>query len=484
MLITGAEKLERMRDGREVYIGSERIKDVTAHPAFMRGAQTIAEMWDWKADAARRDLLTYEEGGERYNLYWLRPKTRDDLARRMHAMKALADFTYGLVGRTPDQVATLVAGLATNPSVLDQVRQGFGDNLLRYYEHARKNDLFLTFAAVAPAGLRTSELYAGAERDVPSLQVVEENDKGVYLSGIKILATSAVYADELYIGNLTPLDPKHDAQSITCAMKMNTPGLALWSRQPFAVHARHEADYPLSWRYDESDAMIVCDRAFVPWERVFLHMNGAMSRQIYLDTPGMCYANHHSTVRLWSKMGLIVGLASKIAEANGVAKIAGVREQLGRFAQLEATIAALNCGQIEGWESWPAGYATPNRRYMYAAIAWGQDHHSIVIDELRTLLGSMPLQMPASIDVLDNPALKDKFERWWKSPGMSSVERMKLYKLAWDLVGSEFAGRHLLYEKFYAGNHINNRNHNFRDAPWARFHGMVDELLARIETPS
>jgi 4-hydroxyphenylacetate 3-monooxygenase len=482
MLITGAEKLERMRDGREVYIGSERVKDVTVHPAFARGAKTIAEMWDWKNDPSRAELMTYAEDGARHSLYWLRAKTRDELARRMAAMKALADFTYGLVGRSPDQVASLVAGLATNAAVLDRVRQGFGANLLAYYDYARNNDLFLTFAAIAPAGLRTSEQYAGAERDMPSLRVVAEDDKGVYLSGIKILATSAVYADELYIGNLAPLDPKHDAQSITCAMPMNTPGLALWSRQPFALHAKHEADYPLSWRYDESDAMVVCDRALVPWERVFLHMSGAMARQIYLDTPGMCYANHHSTVRLWSKMGLITGLASRVAEANGVSKIAGVREQLGRFAQLEATIAALCAGQIEGFESWPGGFVSPNRRYMYAAVAWGQDHHSLIIDELRTLLGSMPLQMPASVDVLEDAALRDKFERWFKAPDMSALDRLKLYKVAWDLVGSEFAGRHQLYDKFYAGNVINNRNHNFREAPWARFHGMVEELLARIGT--
>ena len=479
MLITGAEKLQRMRDGREVYVGAERVADVTMHPAFRRGAETVAELYDFKSRAD----LTFEEGGDRFNLYWLRPKSRDDLARRMGAMKALADFTYGLFGRTPDQVATLIAGLATNAAVLDGVRRGFGRNLLAYYEHARKNDLFLTFAAVPPTGLRTSELYAGAERDMPALRVVAEDDKGVTISGIKTLATSAIYADEIYIGNLAPLDAKYDNESITCAIPIATPGLALWSRQPFASHARHEADYPLSWRYDETDAMLVCDRAHVPWERVFLHMNGKMARQIYLDTPAMCYANHHSTVRLWSKMGLIAGLASKVCEAAGINTIPAVREQLGRFAQLEATIGGLNAGQIEAWEAWPAGFATPNRRYMYAAIAWGQDHHSLIIDELRTLLGSMPMQMPASIDVLENPALRDKFERWWKSPGMASVERHKLYKLAWDLVGSEFAGRHQLYEKFYAGNHINNRNHNFREAPWARFHGMVEELLARIETP-
>jgi len=56
-------------------------------------------------------------------------------------------------------------------------------------------------------------------------------------------------------------------------------------------------------------------------------------------------------------------------------------------------------------------------------------------------------------------------------------------KLAWDLVGSEFAGRHMLYEKFYAGNSIIVRNQSDREAPWTKFHAIVDNLLDRIETP-
>ena len=65
-----------------------------------------------------------------------------------------------------------------------------------------------------------------------------------------------------------------------------------------------------------------------------------------------------------------------------------------------------------------------------------------------------------------------------------SILRAKLYKLAWDLVGSEFAGRHMLYEKFYAGNSIVVRNQSDREAPWARFHGLVDRLLESIPTPT
>src|SRR5690606_1237655 len=132
----------------------------------------------------------------------------------------------------------------------------------------------------------------------------------------------------------------------------------------------------------------------------------------------------------------------------------------------------------EAWEAWPDGYATPNRRYMYAALNWCQEHHSEIIDIVRTLLGGIPLQMPASIDVLQDEALRERFEKWWKTPSIEATDRLKLYKLTWDLVGSAFAGRHQLYEKFYAGNSIVVRNQSDREAPWDRFHAIVDGLLA------
>jgi 4-hydroxyphenylacetate 3-monooxygenase len=483
VLVSGKQKLERMRDGRAVYIGAERVDDVTAHPAFRQGAQTIAGLYDLKADPAKRDLFTFEEDGERHSLYWLRCRNREDLQRRMRACKAIADATYGFIGRSPDQVSGLITGLAMKASLLDGLHQGFGQNLLRYYEHARKNDLYLSFAVTPASGRKSADLFPGQQRDDPNLQVVGEDDAGVVVSGMKMLATSAVYADEILIGNLTPIDDKLKSEAITAALPLNAPGVSLWSRQPYAQPVRHEADYPLSYRFDETDSVLVCDRVKIPWERVFLHNDAAMSRRIYIETPANCYQNHQSNIRFWSKMGLIVGVASRICQANGTDKIPAVRETLGRLAALEALIGGLVQGQIEAWEEWPQGYATPNRRIMYAALNWCQEHHTEIIDILRTLLGGYPLVMPASIDVLKDSTLRDRFERWWKTASIEAVERHKLYKLAWDLVGSEFAGRHMLYEKFYAGNSIVVRNQSDREAPWERFHAVVDGLLERVELP-
>ena len=63
---------------------------------------------------------------------------------------------------------------------------------------------------------------------------------------------------------------------------------------------------------------------------------------------------------------------------------------------------------------------------------------------------------------------------------MEPIERWKLLKLAWDLVGSEFAGRHQLYERFYAGTSAIVRSQNHREAPWDAYHKLVDDLIAAI----
>ena len=321
-------------------------------------------------------LFTVEENGDRFGVQWLRCRTREDLARRMRAMKAIADATYGLIGRSPDHVAGLITGLAMRPELLNGLKPGFGDNLMRFYERARRDDLYLSFAVTPPSGIRDREIYTGVVRDDPTLQVVGEDDAGVIVSGMKMLATGAVFGDEVYIGNLTAIDDKRQSESITAAIPNNAPGVSFWAREPYERHAREEADYPLSYRFDENDAVLVCDRVRIPWERVFLHNNGAMSRRIYIETPANVYQNQQSNIRFWAKMGLIVGLASRMCQANGVDKVPAVRETLGRLAALEATVAGLVHGQIEACENWPEGFATPNPAHglRHAQLVPGAPH--------------------------------------------------------------------------------------------------------------
>ncbi|HEX5093251.1 MAG TPA: 4-hydroxyphenylacetate 3-hydroxylase N-terminal domain-containing protein [Burkholderiales bacterium] len=477
MLKTGAEHLKSLRDGRVVYVGGERVDDVTTHPAFRNAARSMAAIYDLKAS---RPEFSFEEGGERFSAYFLRARSKADLEKRTALHRAIADLSHGLLGRSPDHVSSFVTGMAANPAVFGK----YADHLVRYYEHMRREDVYGVYAVIPPQAARNPEYYVKQNLPIPTLRVVREDSDGVVISGMKMLATGAVFANEIWIGNLIPLAPNQLAESITCAIPVNAPGVTLWSRKPFELHAPNEFDNPLAWRFDETDSMVMCEDVKVPWERVFVHMDAVLARDIYIRTPGHCYGNHQSNVRFHSKMQLVCGLASRIAQASGAQDIPAVREVLGRLCAQEAALGGMIAGQIQDAEDWPAGgWKTYNRRYMYAALNWCTESHSQIIETLRELCGGGIFQMPADITVMHDPALRAQFETYWQTPQLPALERMKLYKLAWDLIGSEFAGRHLQYEKFYAGASFIVRNHNFREAPWTGYEKVVEELMASYGIP-
>src|SRR6516165_3621638 len=212
MLRTGKEHLESLRDGRVVYLGSERVEDVTRHAAFCNAAATVAALYDMKADPANRDSLTYEEDGGRHSIYFLRPRTREDLQRRMLGHRRIADVTFGMFGRSPDHVASFVTGMAIKPDALP-APCAHADNLLRYYRHLRDNDVYVVYAVLPPQAARNPEFYERQNLPVPTLRVVGEADDGVVISGMKMLATGALYANEIWIGNVLPLAPDQKKES-------------------------------------------------------------------------------------------------------------------------------------------------------------------------------------------------------------------------------------------------------------------------------
>ena len=484
MLRTGKEHLERLRDGRVIYIGRERVDDVTTHPAFRHAAQTAAQIYDVKADPANLESMTFVEDGERYSSYYILAKDRDDLRKRSQTHRKIAEVTHGFFGRSPDHVSSFVTGMCTKSDVLDTERNKFSGNLHAYYEHMRRNDIYAAYAVLPPQAARDPAFYQKQNLPIPTLQLVREEDDGVVISGMKMLATAAVIADEIWIGNVIPLAPDQSKQAITCAIPCNRPGLSLWSRKPMEPNAANQFDNPLTWRLDETDAMVMCDEVKVPWERVFVLDDPVQSYTIYNQTPSHCYGNHQSNVRFHTKMRLLVGIASKITQSTGANKIPAVAETLGRLSALEAGLGGMVAGQIEAAEDWPEGYATFNRRMMYAALNFCTENHSQLIDIVRELCGGGVFQMPADVTVMQDDELRQKFESFWQTPQMDALARMKLFRLAWDLVGSEFAGRHQQYEKFYAGASFIIRGHSFREAPWGELDGIVNDLLATYDVPA
>ena len=473
MLLSGEEYLESLRDGRSVYIGRERVDDVTTHPAFRNAAASFAMIYDRKRAAENRDLMVCKEDGDEFSSYFILPRSRADLERRFETHRRIASWTYGLLGRSPDNFPSYLSGLATRPELLNELHAGFGDNLTSYYKRAKRDDLFITHTVTNPQGVRRVDGFEGVS---PTLRVVDEDDNGVTVNGLKMIGTSAIFCHDAWVGNLQPVPPGHEKETITCAVPLNAPGVSIWSRKPYEKFANSEFDAPLSWRFDETDAAVLFENVKVPWENVFLHDNVEMTRAIYVMTPN---------VRFLEKLKLIVAVAHAVTRANKVAEIPAVQTVLGGLAADLAALEGMIMGQLHGCEEMVpgSGFVTVNRRYMYAALHWCTTHHSEICDTVRDLLGGGPIQMPADSSVLEDPELREKFETYWSMPDQSATDRMKLLRLAWDLVGSEFAGRHMQYEKFYAGPGFVMNGYSFNACPWDDLDGIVEGLLDSYDAP-
>jgi 4-hydroxyphenylacetate 3-monooxygenase len=471
---TGRDYLSGLRDGRVVFVGGSLITDITSHPGFGRAAETVAAIFDLKRDAASRDDLVVDDCGDGpYSAYYLLPRTQQDLARRRRCHERIAAFTCGMFGRSPDHVASLITGLAMQPEALVPAEGRDGSaNLLDYYHDARRRDAYVAYAVLPGRPNRHGAADSG-------LRIVREDEAGVVLRGVKGLATAAVLADEVWIGNLQPIaGTAAAAEAVTCVVPCSAPGLTLWSRSPFAEDSSRASDRPLTWQYDEGDAVLTFDDVRVDWKRVFVHRDPARSADIYIRTPAHALANHQSSVRSLAKLRFFAGLAYQIALATGAAEVPAVRERLGRLAAFEATLSALVDAQITCPDTSASNAIAPNRRYVYAALNWCQEEFPAIVECLRDLNGAGSLKFPANVSVFDAPETAAAFERFWNGPsnGAAALD-MRLFKLGWDVIGSEFAGRQQLYERFFAGAPAVVRGHNYREARWDEWTNDVRRVL-------
>jgi 4-hydroxyphenylacetate 3-monooxygenase len=479
-LRTGADYLQAIKaDGRQVYYDGGLVEDVTSHPAFRGAAQSIAHLYDLAAAPENRAVMTFASprtGAPVLRCFQI-PRTVDDLRARRRMHEVWAEATFGLMGRAPDHVAGFFSGYAAKPGVFAAGGQQFADNLVRYHEYARDHHVYLAYAIVPPQIDRSKPAHKQSD---PTLHagVVAERDGGIVLKGAQQLATGAVLADELHLSCIHPLQPGDEAYAIGVAMRMTSPGLKIYARRSFARPGESAFDYPLSNRFDETDALVVLDDVFVPWERVFIYRNIDICRDQWWKTPSHCYGNYQAQIRYATKLRFMLGLAKRLNELTGLDPLPPVQIQMGELAALASIVELMVDAQEARATIDPDGTVWPSRQALYAVMALQSEINPRMVDMLRELTGGAMIMLPSSEKDYDNPQIAADFERYVASPGASSRDRVALMKMAWDLIGTEFAGRHQQYEKFYGGASFLVKQNMFRTYDFAGAKRLVDAALA------
>jgi 4-hydroxyphenylacetate 3-monooxygenase len=477
---TGADHLRSLKDGRTVYIDGKLVDDVTTHAAYRKAVASAALLYDYQARPENTELMTFmpEGGTRRVNRCWQMPRNQHELVQRRKALQAWAQVSYGFLGRSPDHVASTIIGQRMGLEVFQKHGSERAKALADYVDYATRGDLFLTYVIVNPQADRSKDWGAQAEELVA--QIVDEDTTGLTIRGAKMLGTSSIMANEVFVANLQPLKPGEEALAFSCALPMNAAGLRVLSRKSYEAHAISVYDNPLSARFDENDALLYFDNVKVPWERVFVHRDTDMCRAQFHDTPSHVLQNYQAQIRLSIKMKFLVGLAHKITEAIGTTNMPQVREQLGSLAANVGMVEAMLSG-MEASGSQRGEFYVPNRHMLYAAQVVTQDLYPRLINLIRDLAGGSLIMLPSSFRDWANPELAPILRKTQRSPNFNSEERVKLLKAAWDAVGSEFGSRHTQYEMFYAGARFVTTGHSYRTFDWGAARGMVDHLMSTYD---
>lgn len=480
----GKDYLDALNDGRHVYIDGECVDDVTRHPGFARAAETVAALYDFAHDPANHELMTHTSSvtGEPVNNAFLVPRSGEDLGRRRRAIEAWARPTLGFMGRTPDHVASFLAAFAAAPGIFARGGDQFADNVVRFYERARDQDLYVSYVIVPPQIDRSKpahqqadpHLYAGA---------VAECDGGIIVRGGQMLGTGAALSDYVLLSNIHPMQPGDESYAISAAIPIGASGVKVYSRRSYASAATSVFDYPLSTRFDETDSFLVFDDVFVPWEDVFVYRDLDITRAQFFETAAHLLGNHQAQVRFSVKLAFLVGLAYSVAEMNGSVSVPAVQGVLGELAAHAATVQALVLAQEAAPVIDGDGVARPNPQALYANMTFQGDVHATMCHKIRDLCGGGLIQLPSSYRDFEAPEIAGAVHRYMQSPGFAAPERVKLLKLAWDAIGSEFGGRHQQYEMFYAGAPFVVRGHMYRNYDFANAGRLVADALAGYDLP-
>lgn len=477
----GKEHLESLRDGRTVYLDGQLVDDVTTHPAFRNAVKSASDLYEFQAQPENEDLMTFESptSGRRVNRAWQMPTSYEELVKRREALVGWAEQHGGFMGRSPDHLASAVTGQLMGLEVFEEYDKDRAKAYWDYYVHARDNDLFLTYVIINPQVDR-AKAFSELDED-PMMKIVDEDAEGVTVRGAKMLGTSSIMANEVFVAHLQPLRPEDVDYAISFAVPMNIKGLKVLSRKSYEQHAGNEFDYPLASRYDENDALMYFDDVKVPWERVFVHRDPDMCRRQFHDTPGHIYQNYQAQIRLTVKLKFMVGLAREICATIGTDKMPAVAEQLGRLAAQAASVENMLYG-IEAKGQLMGKYFVPDRHAVYSSQTLTQEWYPQMVNTIRELAGGALIMLPSSVDDFGDADLKRIISSVQVSAdGRDPIERVKLMKLAWDAIGSEFAGRHTQYEMFFAGAQFVTRGHSFRTYDWPKAKSLLDTVTNRYD---
>ncbi|RLQ93077.1 4-hydroxyphenylacetate 3-monooxygenase, oxygenase component [Falsibacillus albus] len=476
-IISGKQFINRIDDlHNEVWIHGKKVDGkISNHTAFKGMLHSKAKLFDMQTDPRHQPLLTFALPGtsEKANFSFKQPATKADLTDRRLATQLWAKTNAGLLGRSPDYINSAIMSLAAAAPLLGKNNKKFGKNIRQIYERAAAEDLTFTHTFINPQTNRSISFFESDDMIIAA-KVVDENSDGIVVKGARLLATQGGLTDELLVlpagGNF--IDESYIYGFI---IPSNTPGLKFMCRESF-VSGDSEFDYPFSTKYEEIDSVVVFDDVLVPWERVFLYKDLNIAFEMTQEVDMFTLLSFQSVTRQVVKTEFILGLTQLIIDAINISEFQHVKDKASEIIVGLEIMKSLLLTSENQCQHNTFGMMTPEKNALNAAIIYYPKLYPRLVEVIHLLGASGLITLPTEKDFLSDNT-RPYIDQYLQGAGSDSLERVKIFRLAWDLTMSSFGSRQTLYERFFFGDPVKLAMSLYNGYDKTPYVEMVKELL-------
>ncbi|MEH7117319.1 4-hydroxyphenylacetate 3-monooxygenase, oxygenase component [Neobacillus vireti] len=452
-IINGKDFIERLNKlGNEIWYDGEKIKgDISEHPAFKGILKEKASLYDLQNDPKLKPEMTFMLPGnqEPIGLSYLHPTTKEDLRKRRKMIEQWAKFTHGMMGRSPDYMNTAVMSFAASASILKGKEKCFPENIQSLYERAMKQDLSFTHTFITPQ-VNRSQGYMELSDQPISARVIDRTEEGLVIKGARLLATQGGLTDEVIVITAPRLFLDPD-EAFAFSIPSNTKGLKFICRESF-VGGPSDFNHPLSSRYEEMDSIVVFDDVVVPWDRVFYYDNVEAATDFMSRSSFHTFAYHQVLTRQIVKTEFILGVAQLLVQALNVSEYQHIQEKVSEIIiGLETMKALVEKSEMDA-EIDEFGSMRPNVTPLQIACNIFPKNYPRFGEIVQLIGASGMVSLPT--EEAFHSEIRPDLDQYLQAQRMSAEDRVKLFRLAWDLTMSSFGTRQTHYERYFFGDPI------------------------------
>jgi 4-hydroxybutyryl-CoA dehydratase / vinylacetyl-CoA-Delta-isomerase len=417
-MLTGEEYKETLFDGRAIFFGGKRVDDLPAHPILGPAVQNTADGYDW-CYANAVDGVSPLAGV---------PSTPEELRAKVevvHKSGMLSHVTY-----------TSIMTMATAAGRINETAPQYVEQIHAFIDDAQRRDVRITQCITDAKGDRSRP--PGRQDDPDAyVHVVDRAPDGVVIRGAKLHISAASLGHELMTIPTKAMKAGEEDYAIAAMVPVNSPGVKIVD---VSYAPRHDElrDFPVSGHQHVPEGFVIFDDVFIPNDRIFL--NGEVAEaSVFAHALG-----------LWERLGglsamaddadVLVGLAQLIAEANGLAGVAHVKEKISEMIIHATVVRACLEACLTHAETGVFGAAFPNELYTNAGKYTGAANYNLMVRHLHDIAGGSIVTAPSLAD-FDNPETGALVRKYMgTSADVDGEYRTRLFHTIRDLTADSYGG--------------------------------------------